>query len=168
MWIVRLALRRRYTFIVMALLIAILGTLAIIRTPTDILPVIDIPVVSVVWLYNGLSGSDMEKRIVTFSERAYATNINDIEHLESQSLAGVSVIKIFFQPGAEVPTAIAQITAISNGLTRFMPPGITPPFVVRFSASAVPIMQLGLSSKTMSEHQITDVATTSSEPPPPP
>ena len=157
MWIVRLALRRKYTFIVMALLIAILGGLAIVRTPTDIFPVIDIPVVSVLWNYSGVSAKDMERRIVTLSERAYASNVNDIEHIESQSLAGVSVIKIYFQPGAEVQTGIAQITAISAGLVRFMPPGITPPFVIRYSASAVPIMQLGLSSKTLSEQQVNDL-----------
>ena len=115
----------------MALFIAILGGLAIVRTPTDIFPVIDIPVVSVLWNYSGVSARDMERRIVTLSERSYASNVNDIEHIESQSLAGVSVIKIFFQPGAEVQTGIAQITAISAGLVRFMPPGITPPFVIR-------------------------------------
>ena len=157
MWIVRLALRRKYTFIVMALLIAILGCLAIVRTPTDIFPTIDIPVVSVLWGYGGVSAKDMERRIVTLSERAYASNVNDIEHIESQSLAGVSVIKIFFQPGAEVQTGIAQITAISAGLVRFMPPGITAPFVIRYSASAVPIMQLGLSSKSLSEQQVNDL-----------
>jgi multidrug efflux pump subunit AcrB len=156
-WIVALALRRKYTFIVMALLIAILGGLAIVRTPTDIFPVIDIPVVSVLWGYSGVSAKDMERRIVTLSERAYASNVNDIEHIESQSLAGVSVIKIYFQPGAEVQTGIAQISAISAGLVRFMPPGITAPFVIRFSASAVPIMQLGLSSPTLSEQQVNDL-----------
>ena len=157
MWIVQLALRQKYTFIVMALLIAILGGLAAIRTPTDIFPVVDIPVVSVLWNYSGVSAKDMEKRIVTLSERAYASNVNDIEHIESQSLAGVSIIKIFFQPGAEVQTGIAQISAISAGLVRFMPPGITAPFVIRYSASAVPIMQLGLSSKTLSEQQVNDL-----------
>ncbi len=157
MWIVQLALRRKYTFIVMALLIAILGGLAAVRTPTDIFPVIDIPVVSVLWNYSGVSATDMERRIVTLSERAYASNVNDIEHIESQSLAGVSVIKIYFQPGAEVQTGIAQISAISAGLVRFMPPGITAPFVIRYSASAVPIMQLGLSSRTLSEQQVNDL-----------
>src|ERR1700682_262021 len=116
MWIVRLALRRPYTFVVASILILILGGLAIVRTPTDIFPVIDVPVVSVIWNYGGVSAKDMERRIVTLSERAYASNVNDIEHIESQSLAGVSVIKIFFQPGAEVQTGIAQITAISAGL----------------------------------------------------
>ena len=122
MWIVRLALQRKYTFIVMALLIAILGGLAAVRTPTDIFPVVDIPVVSVLWNYSGISAKDMERRIVTLSERVYASNVNDIEHIESQSLAGVSVIKIYFQPGAEVQTGIAQITAISTGLAKLHAP----------------------------------------------
>src|SRR5205823_3130805 len=142
-WIVRLALQRKYTFIVMAMLIAILGGLAAVRTPTDIFPVVDIPVVSVLWNYSGVSAKDMERRIVTLSERAYASNVNDIE--------------IFFQPGAEVQTGIAQISAISAGLVRFMPPGITAPFVIRYSASAVPIMQLGLSSRSLSEQQVNDL-----------
>ncbi len=157
MWIVRLALRRPYTFTVMALLIVILGLLTARRMAKDIFPSIDIPVVSVLWSYNGLTPEEMEKRIVTLSERALTTTVNDIEHIESQSLAGVGVIKVFFQPGASVDAAVAQITAISQTITRIMPPGTTPPLVIRYSASNVPILQLGLGSKTLSEQALYDI-----------
>ena len=157
MWIVRLALRRPYTFTVMALLIVILGLLTARRMAKDIFPSIDIPVVSVLWSYNGLTPEEMEKRIVTLSERAITTTVNDIEHIESQSLAGVGVIKVFFQPGASVDAAVAQITAISQTITRIMPPGTTPPLVIRYSASNVPILQLGLGSKTLSEQALYDI-----------
>lgn len=157
MWIVRLALRRPYTFTVMALLIVILGLLAARRMAKDIFPSIDIPVVSVLWTYNGLTPDEMEKRIITLSERALTTTVNDIEHIESQSLAGVGVIKVFFQPGASVDAAVAQITAISQTITRIMPPGTTPPLVIRYSASNVPILQLGLGSKTLSEQALYDI-----------
>ena len=157
MWIVRLALRRPYTFTVMALLIVILGLLAARRMAKDIFPSIDIPVVSVLWSYTGLTPEEMEKRIVTLSERAITTTVNDIEHIESQSLAGVGVIKVFFQPGASVDAAVAQITAISQTITRIMPPGTTPPLVIRYSASNVPILQLGLGSKTLSEQALYDI-----------
>jgi len=157
MWIVRLALRRPYTFTVMALLIVILGLLAVRRMAKDIFPSIDIPVVSVLWSYNGLTPDEMEKRIITLSERALTTTVNDIEHIESQSLAGVGVIKVFFQPGASVDAAVAQITAISQTITRIMPPGTTPPLVIRYSASNVPILQLGLGSKTLSEQALYDI-----------
>lgn len=157
MWIVRLALRRPYTFTVMALLIVILGLLSARRMAKDILPSIDIPVVSVLWSYNGLTPEEMEKRIITLSERALTTTVNDIEHIESQSLAGVGVIKVFFQPGASVDAAVAQITAISQTITRIMPPGTTPPLVIRYSASNVPILQLGLGSKTLSEQALYDI-----------
>ena len=125
MWIVRLALRRPYTFVVVSLLIAILGVAAIITMPVDIFPYIDIPVVSVVWNYNGLSPEEMEKRMVTFFERSMTTTVNDIEHIESQSYTGVSVTRVYFQPNAKVELALAQITAISQTLLRPMPPGTT-------------------------------------------
>ena len=157
MWIVRLALRRPYTFTVMALLIVILGLITARRMAKDIFPSIDIPVVSLIWTYNGLTPEEMEKRIVTLSERAITTTVNDIEHIESQSLAGVGVIKVFFQPGASVDAAVAQITAISQTITRIMPPGTTPPLVIRYSASNVPILQLGLGSKTLSEQALYDI-----------
>jgi multidrug efflux pump subunit AcrB len=134
MWIVRLALRRPYTFVVMALFIAILGGVAIYRTPTDIFPSIDIPVVSVIWSYSGISPEEMEQRIVTVSERAFTTVVNDIEHIESQSLNGVAIIRLYFQPGAKVELAIAQINAITSSILRIMPPGIFPPGVLKYNA----------------------------------
>src|SRR5690242_15543771 len=130
MWIVRLALRRPYTFIVGAILVVILGVLSILRMPTDVFPPIDIPVISLIWQYNGLSAEEMERRITTTSERGMTTTVNDIEHIESQSLNGVAVIKVFFQPGAKVEAAVAQAAAMSSLLTRNMPPGIAPPFII--------------------------------------
>src|ERR1700735_3035180 len=130
--------KRPYTFVVMSMLIAILGALTILRMPTDIFPDIDIPVISVVWNYSGLSPEEMEKRIVNNYERGLTTTVNDIEHIESQSLTGVSIIKIFFQPGAKIEAATAQVTAISQTSLRQMPPGTTPPFIIRHSASRVP------------------------------
>jgi multidrug efflux pump subunit AcrB len=144
MWIVKLALRRPYTFVAAAILIAILGGIVIARMPTDVLPDINIPVVSAIWQYRGLSADEMEKRITTVSERALTTTVNDIEHIESQSLAGLGVIKVFFHPGTPVEAAVAQMTAISQTVTRQMPPGVTPPMILRFNASSVPILQLGL------------------------
>jgi multidrug efflux pump subunit AcrB len=158
MWIVRLALRRPYTFTVMALLILILGLLAGARMAKDIFPSIDIPVVTVLWSYNGLTPEEMERRIVTISERAMTTTVNDIEHLESQSLSGIGVIKIFFQPGASVDAAVAQVTAINQTIVRILPPGTTPPLVIRYSASNVPILQLGIGSKTLNEQTLYDLA----------
>jgi multidrug efflux pump subunit AcrB len=157
MWIVRLALRRPYTFVVVAVLIAILGASAIATMPVDIFPYIDIPVVSVVWNYSGLSPEEMEKRVVTFVERSLTTTVNDIEHMESQSYNGVSVIRIFFQPNAKVEMAIAQVTALSQSVLRPLPPGIFPPAIVKYDASSVPILQLGLESKTLSEQQLFDL-----------
>src|SRR5664279_5407574 len=157
MWIVRLALRRPYTFVVMAVLIAILGGTAIVTMPVDIFPYIDIPVVSIVWSYGGLSPEEMEKRIVTTFERAMTTTVNDIEHIESQSYSGVSVTRVYFQPNANVAVALAQVTAISQTLLRIFPPGTFPPNVLKFDASAVPILQLGLSSKTLSEQELFDL-----------
>lgn len=159
MWLVRIALRRPYTFVVMAMLIVILGAVTIARMPTDIFPDIDIPVISVVWNYSGLSPEEMERRIVTNYERALTTTVNDIEHIESQSLTGVSVVKIFFQPGAAIEAATAQVTAISQTVVRQMPPGATPPFIIRYSASNVPIMQAALESDTLSEQQLFDYGT---------
>ena len=156
MWIVQLALRRPYTFVVAALALLLLGVVTISRMPTDIFPVIDIPVVSVIWSFTGVSPEEMEKRIVTVSERAFTTTVNDIEHIESQSMQGVSVIKVFFQPGAKVEAAVAQLTSITQTILRVMPPGITPPLIVQYSASNVPILQLGVSSKTLSEQQLYD------------
>ena len=147
MWIVALALRRPYTFIVMALVIIILTPLTILRTPTDIFPEINIPVISVVWNYTGLSPSEMCDRIVTLSERGITTTVNDIEHIESQSVNGVGVIKIFFQPSANIQTAQSQVTAIVQTSVRQLPPGTTPPLVISYSASSVPIIQLGMSSR---------------------
>src|SRR5664279_2953878 len=157
MWIVRLALRRPYTFVVVSLLIAILGVTAIITMPVDIFPYIDIPVVSVVWSYNGLSPEEMEKRMVTFFERSMTTTVNDIEHIESQSYSGVSVTRVYFQPNAKVELALAQITAISQTLLRPMPPGTQPPSIIKYDASSVPIIQLGLQSETMSEQELFDM-----------
>jgi CzcA family heavy metal efflux pump len=157
MWIVALALRRPYTFIVMALVIIILTPITIFRTPTDIFPSIDIPVVSVVWFYSGLSPQDMADRIVANSERGITTTVNDIEHMESQSVYGLGVIKVFFRPGTNVQGAIAQITAIAQTTVRSLPPGTTPPLIISYSASTTPIIQLGLSSKTLPEQQLFDL-----------
>ena len=159
MWLVRLALKRPYTFVVMSMLIVILGVLSILRMPTDIFPDIDIPVISVVFNYSGLAPEEMEKRIVNNYERALTTTVNDIEHIESQTLTGVSVIKIFFQPGAKIEAATAQVTAISQTVVRSMPPGTTPPFIIRYSASNVPILQVALESESLSEQQLFDYGT---------
>ena len=158
MWIVRLALRRPYTFAVFALLILILGAFSILSMPTDIFPNIDIPVVTVVWNFNGLSAQEMSTRIVTASERGMTTTVNDIEHIESQSLNGVAIIKIFFQPHVNVGSAVAQVTAISQVMLRSLPPGTTPPFIIQFNASAVPILELGVSGQGLNEQQLNDLA----------
>jgi len=157
MWIVRLALRRPYTFVVMAVLIAILGGTAIVTMPVDIFPYIDIPVVSIVWSYQGLSPEEMEKRMVTIFERSMTTTVNDIEHIESQSYSGVSVTRVYFQPNVKIDMALAQVTAISQTLLRIFPPGTTPPNILKYDASSVPILQLGLESKTLSEQAIFDL-----------
>ena len=157
MWIVALALRRPYTFVVMALVIIILTPITILRTPTDIFPDINIPVVSVVWFYAGLSPLDMADRIVANSERGITTTVNDIEHMESQSVYGLGVIKVFFRPGTNVQGAVAQITAIAQTTVRSLPPGTTPPLIISYSASTTPIIQLGLSSKTLPEQQLFDL-----------
>jgi multidrug efflux pump subunit AcrB len=156
MWIVRLALRRPYTFVVMAILILILGTLAIFRTPTDIFPNIDIPVVSIIWTYNGLVPEDMSDRIVSVTERALTTTVDNIEHIESQSLYGIAVVKVFLQPTANIQQGIAQITAVSQTQLKQLPAGTTPPLILAYSASSVPVLQLALSGQNMSEQQLND------------
>src|SRR2546428_3369432 len=156
MWIVRLALRRPYTFVVMGLTILLLGVFAIVTTPTDIFPEIDIPVVSVIWNYEGLSTEEMAARITTFSEYTISSAVNDVRSIESQTYPGVAVIKIFFQPNVNVEGALAQVTALSQTILRRMPPGAVPPFVIQYNASSVPIIQLALGSKTLSEAQLYD------------
>jgi multidrug efflux pump subunit AcrB len=157
MWIVRLALRRPYTFTVMAILIVLMGIVTIMRMATDIFPEIDIPVVSVIWSFPGVAPEEMEKRFVTVCERAMTTTVNDIEHIESQSYNGVAVIKVFFHEGAKVEAGVAQITSICQTLLRIMPPGTTPPLILQYSASNVPILQLGLTSQTLSEQDLYDL-----------
>ena len=156
MWIVRLALRRPYTFIVMAILIGIMGALSIVTTPTDIFPYINIPMVGVIWTYNGMSPDDMAKRVLVVSERAMTTTVNGIEHIESTAYNGVGLIRVYMQPGTNVDLAVAQVTAVSQTLLRTMPPGIFPPLIVQTDASSVPILQLGLSSGTLTEQQLYD------------
>ena len=156
MWIVRLALRRPYTFVVVSILIVIMGGLAIVRTPTDIFPNIDIPVVSIIWNYNGLLPEDMSDRIVSVTERALTTTVDNIEHIESQSLYGVAVVKVFLQPTANIQQGIAQITAISQTQLRQLPAGTTPPLILAYSASSVPVLQLALSGQNLSEQQLND------------
>ena len=158
MWIVRLALRRPYTFVVMSLLILILGTLAVYATPIDIFPNIDIPIVGVVYGYPGLSAEDVSERLVVNYERGLTATVNDVEHIESQSLNGLGVIKIFFYPNVRIDMAMAQVTAIAQSALRQDPPGTTPPFILAYNASSVPIIQLALSGKNLSEQQINDLA----------
>jgi multidrug efflux pump subunit AcrB len=157
MWIVRLALRRPYTFVVASMLVLILGVFSILQMPTDILPDIDIPVISVIFNYTGMSPDDMGKRVVANFERFLTTTVNDIEHIESQSLYGIGVVKVFFQKGAKIEAATAQITAVSQTAIRQMPPGMQPPLVIRYSASNVPILQLAISSPTLSEQELFDL-----------
>lgn len=154
MWIVQLALKRPYTFAVMALLIIVLGVTSIRQMRTDIFPEIDIPVITVIWTYKGMETSEVEQRITTYSEYAITSNVNDIKRVESQTLNGVAVIRIHFHPGVDIGTAMAQVTATTQSIRALMPPGIQPPVVVRFNASSVPILQIGLSSDTMSEEEV--------------
>jgi len=156
MWIVRLALRRPYTFVVMGLAIVLLGVFAIVTTPTDIFPEIDIPVVSVIWNYGGLSTEEMAARITTYSEYTISSVVSDVRSIESQTYPGVSVIKIYFQPNVNVEAALAQVTAVSQTILRVMPPGAVPPFIVQYNASSVPIIQLALGGRTLSEAQLYD------------
>ena len=157
MWIVRLALRAPYTFVVMAVLMLVLGVTSIVTMPTDIFPYINIPVVTVVWTYTGLSPDEMEKRVVTVCERAMTTTVNDIEHMESTSYNGVAVIRIYFQPNAKVELALSQVTSIVQTILRVLPPGIFPPIILKYDASSVPILQLALESETLSEQQLFDL-----------
>jgi multidrug efflux pump subunit AcrB len=159
MWIVRLALRRPYTFVVFALLVLILGVFSIETMPTDIFPNIDIPVVTVIWGYTGLSAQEMASRIVTPSERVMTSTVNDIEHVESQSLNSTGIIKIFFQPHVDIGNAVAQVTAVNQVMLRALPPGTTPPFIIQYNASSVPVLQLGLSGQGLDEQQLFDQAT---------
>ena len=156
MWIVRLALRRPYTVAVMALLILVLGTLSISRMIVDIFPAIDIPVVVVVWNYPGLSPEDMERRVVLISERAYSTTVNGIQRIESESIPGIGMLKVYFHPGSDLGTAISQISSVSSTILRIAPPGMQPPIIAQFSASNVPVAQLTVSSSTLPEEQIFD------------
>jgi len=159
MWIVKLALSKPYTFAVLALLILLLGVGSILTMATDVFPAIDLPVVTVIWAYSGFTPNDMEKRFVTQSERAYTTSVNDIEHIESQSVSGVGVIRIYFQPGANVAQGIAQVVATSQTIQRILPTGTQPPYVLRYDASDVPVIQAAVSSDTLPEQQLSDLST---------
>ncbi|HUI74860.1 MAG TPA: efflux RND transporter permease subunit [Candidatus Acidoferrum sp.] len=156
MWIVRLALKRPYTFIVLAIVIVLLTPVTLLRTPTDIFPDINIPVISLIWNYQGLEPQEMERRITSNSERAVTVLVNDVEHIESQSLNGISIVKIYFQPRANIQTAVAQTTAIVQTILRTLPPGTNPPLVLIYSASTVPVLQIGLTSENLSEQQLFD------------
>src|ERR1700678_541896 len=158
MWIVRLALGRPYTFVVMAVLIAILGVTAIITMPVDIFPYIDIPIVSVLWYYPGLGPEEMEKRVSTNFERTLTSNVNDIEHIESQSYSGYAAQRVFFHPNVKIDMAVAQVPAAMETALRSMPTGMFPANVLKYDASSVPVLQLGLSSKTLREQEIFDIA----------
>ena len=157
MWIVRIALSRPYTFVVLALLLFLMAPVMMIRTPVDIFPAINVPVVSIIWTYTGLVPSEMETRITSIYERALTTTVDNIEHIESQSLNGVSIVKVYLQPQANVDGAIAEVIAEAQSIVKLLPPGITPPLVIRYDASTVPILQLGLSGKGLSEQQLNDL-----------
>src|SRR6266511_2523795 len=158
MWIVKLALRRPYTFVVAALLLLLLTPFVLLRTPTDIFPNIEIPVISVIWQYAGLSAQEIEQRIIYTHERTLTATVNDIEHIESNSYNGIGVIKVFLQPGASVDAGVAQITAVAQTILRLLPPGQTPPLIIRYNASTVPILQYSFSSPKLSEQQLYDLA----------
>src|ERR1700692_3419240 len=154
--IVRIALSRPYTFVVMAMLIVIFGVTAAVKTPTDIFPNINIPVVSVVWTYTGLPPDDMSGRVVYYYERTLSAQVGDIQHIESQSLSGYGVVKIFFQKDVNIRTALAQVTAASQTVLKLLPPGITPPYVLSYNAATVPILQLALSSQSLPQMKLFD------------
>src|SRR4029078_11284871 len=158
MCIVRVALNRPCTFVVLGLLILGLGPLTIARTPTDIFPNIDIPVVTVVWNYGGLSAHEMSTRIVSILERKLTNTVNDIDHVESQSLRGIAVVKVFFQPGAKIDLAVAQVTASAQSHLRQLPAATHPPFTLTYNASPVPVLQLALLGRKLSEQQLFDLA----------
>ena len=155
--IVRIALQRPYTFVVMSLLLLIIGILAALRTPVDIFPDIRIPIIAVAWQYKGLPPEDMAGRITTLYERVLTTTVNDIEHIEANSYNGFGIVKIFFQPGVNIATANAQVTAVSQVVTRQMPAGTTPPLILNYSASTVPILQVALAGAGMSEQTLADL-----------
>jgi len=157
MWIVRLALQRPYTFVVMALLILILSPIVILRTPVDILPEINIPVISIIWQFQGLSAQEMADRIIGNTERGLTTTVNDIEHIETQCMDGRAITKVFFHATANIQTSLAQVTAISQTAVRQLPQGTTPPLIIVYSASSVPIMQVGISSKSLGEQALNDL-----------
>lgn len=156
MWIVKLALRKPYTFVVAALLILVLGILSARRARVDIFPEVDLPVITMIWTYRGMDTAEFEKRVTTYAEYAVSSNVNNIRRMESQTVNGVAVIRIYFQPGADVNSAMAQVTAVGQAIRQVMPPGIQPPIILRFNASSVPILQLALSSKTMTESEMYD------------
>src|SRR5260370_19766098 len=157
MWIVRLALRRPYTFVVAAIVLILLTPFVLLRTPTDIFPAIDIPVVSIIWQYAGLDAQEIEQRIVYTHERTLSATVNDIEHFESTSYNGVGIIKVFLHPGASVDAGVAQITAVAQTILRLVPPGQTPPLIIRYNASTVPIMHYSIISKKLAEHELYDL-----------
>src|SRR5258708_12649921 len=156
MWIVSLALKEPHTSAVLAFLILLLGSLAIVRPPPDIFPTINIPVVSIIWTFNGLEPQDMADRIVSITERTLTTTVDDIQHIESQSLNGIAVVKVFFQPTASIPKALAQIGTVSKTNLMQLPQGTTPPLVITHSAPTVPVLQLALSGKALSDQQFTN------------
>src|ERR1700676_1243137 len=157
MWVVKVGFEPPYTFIMLALLIVLMGGYAIVNTATDIFPNIRIPIAAVIWRYNGILPEEIANRIVLFSERIAQTTVNDVEHTESLSVNGTAVVKYFFQPDADQDLSFAQITAVSQTQLTFSPPGTTPPFILSYSASSVPIIQLALTSDTSPESQIYDV-----------
>jgi multidrug efflux pump subunit AcrB len=165
MWIVRLALTRPYTFIVMAIVILFATPLAILRTPVDVLPDIDIPVLSIIWNYNGLSAQEIAARITAVDERVLTTTVNDIEHIESQTLAGIAIVKVYFQPNVNIELATSQVTAVSQFMLRNLPPGTLPPLIIKYTASSVPVIQIGMSSKTLSDQELFDAAVNIIRPP---
>ncbi|HEY9715345.1 MAG TPA: efflux RND transporter permease subunit, partial [Chroococcales cyanobacterium] len=156
MWIVKLALKRPYTVVVLAILIMLLGVTAIRTTPVDIFPDINIPVISVIWTYTGMPAEEFEHRLTIYSEYSLSANVKDLKAMESQTLDGVAVIRLYFHPGASVDSAMSQATAVSQAILRRMPPGVQPPIILRYTASSVPIIQLALSSKTLTESQLYD------------
>jgi multidrug efflux pump subunit AcrB len=157
-WIVRLALRRPYTVATLCLMIAVFGALSLSRVRVDVLPSVDIPVAVVVWNYPGLIADEMEKRVIYITERALSTTIGDIERIDSQSIDSIGVVKVYFQPGTEIGAAIAQITSVCNTVLRVMPPGITPPAILQFNASNVPVAQLTVGGQGAGEQELFDGA----------
>src|ERR671923_2110944 len=156
MWIVRLALRRPYTFVVLALLIAVLGILSIVTMTVDIFPRINIPVVNVIWNYGGLSPTEMQNRIVNVTERAFTTTVSGIEHIESVSLRGTAITRLFFQPSTPIEAAIAQVNAQAQQIVRQLPPGIFPPLIIQYNAASVPVVLASLSSDVLPDQQLND------------